>query len=74
MLVYQELWVVALVNSLLVVTLPRLRPSAHSSPGLGWDLVKAALHMKSVEQRLFLLFCSICENTVYHLLKSTMKL
>lgn len=52
MLVYQELWVVALVTSLLVVTLPRLHPSAHSSPGLGWDLVKAALHMKSVEQRL----------------------
>ncbi len=65
----------ALVNSLLVVTLPRLRPSAHSSLGLGWDLVKADLHMKSVEQRLFLLFCSICENIiVYHLLKSTMKL
>lgn len=67
MLVYQELWAVALVTSLLVVTLPRLHPSVHSSPGLGWDLVKAALHMKSVEQR-FHYFCSIYEKTVYHLL------
>lgn len=53
MLVYLELWVVALITSLLVLTLPHLHPSAHSSPGLGWDLVMAALRMRSTEQRLY---------------------
>lgn len=52
MLVYLELWVVALITSLLVLTLPHLHPSAHSSPGLGLDLVMAALRMRSAEQRL----------------------
>lgn len=51
MLVYLELWVVALITSLLVLTLPHLHPSAHSSLGLGWDLVMAALRMRSAEQR-----------------------
>jgi len=52
MLVYLELRVVVLITSLLVLTLAHLHPSAHSSLGLGWDLVTVALRMRSREQRL----------------------
>lgn len=53
-LVYLEPLAVALVPSRPVLTPPRLHPSGHNSPGHGWDLVKAALHIRSVKEAIYL--------------------